>query len=76
MRIPSINQTRHHSKQNGENPTSPLDVAPIPIESKFSSDAKEKAGQIKRLRESVGENIKKQMLSFISKLIDPTSLLG
>src|SRR4051812_30294515 len=41
----------------GVMPTTPLDLVPIPTDSKFSSDAEERARQIKKLHEKVFENI-------------------
>ena len=45
-------------------PTTPLDLVPIPTDSKFSSDAEERARQIKKLHEKVFENISRQNLKY------------
>ncbi|KAJ8643559.1 hypothetical protein MRB53_005307 [Persea americana] len=44
----------------GLNPTSPLDLAPIPITQQFSGDAEERVTTIKKMHEQIREKIIKQ----------------
>lgn len=44
----------------GQNPLSPLDLAPLPATHNFSGDAEERVKQIKKLHEQIREKIAKQ----------------